>query len=350
MISNSGKDENGKYHGGKAGDQTGHEWEVIPWYNRPQNVVLRYPDINVGLRIADLAKKAALNNKIGYDQDERTTFWKQLQSVGYDPSKITVACESDCTAGVTACVKATGYLKGLSKLSSLSPDIYSGNMRSAFTKAGFKALTDNKYLTSDAYLLPGDVLLYEGHHAATNLDYGSKSSSELRNYKNGWVKNTDGTEQYYNNGVLVTNQQIKTDGIWYRVDGLGYKQHGWIKEVKNNVTKWYYLDLVTGAMLLNRQLYLDNKKYYLGSDGVAYSQKWFESNKNWFYFGSDCSMKTSSWILWKEKSYYVQASGIMATDAYIRDEHKNVWYYVDKDGVWDNKTLYSLPAHAYVVH
>ena len=41
-ISNSGKDENGAYTGGKAGDQSGHEWELKPWYNRPWTVVLRF--------------------------------------------------------------------------------------------------------------------------------------------------------------------------------------------------------------------------------------------------------------------------------------------------------------------
>ena len=30
-ISNSGKDENGTYHGGKAGDQSGHEWGLKKW-------------------------------------------------------------------------------------------------------------------------------------------------------------------------------------------------------------------------------------------------------------------------------------------------------------------------------
>lgn len=41
---------------------------------------------------------------------------------------------------------------------------YTGNMRSAMTKAGFKLLTDSKYLTSGDYLLPGDILLNDGHH------------------------------------------------------------------------------------------------------------------------------------------------------------------------------------------
>lgn len=34
MIANSGHDENGRYKNGKAGDQTGTEYAVIPWYNR----------------------------------------------------------------------------------------------------------------------------------------------------------------------------------------------------------------------------------------------------------------------------------------------------------------------------
>ena len=40
-------------------------------------------------------------------------------------------------------------------------------------KAGFKALTASKYLTSAKYLLPGDILLYENHHAAANVTLGS---------------------------------------------------------------------------------------------------------------------------------------------------------------------------------
>jgi GH25 family lysozyme M1 (1,4-beta-N-acetylmuramidase)/peptidoglycan hydrolase-like protein with peptidoglycan-binding domain len=171
-ISNSGQDENKGYHGGAAGDQTGKEWQLKAWYNRPWSVVLRYPDIAVGLKIADLGCAAAINDKIGYDQWQRTTYWTQLQKAGYDPSKINVACEEDCTAGVTANVKAVGHLMGIKTLQNLPTDTYSGNMRSRFVAAGFKALTASKYLNSSNYLLPGDILLYEGHHAATNITYG----------------------------------------------------------------------------------------------------------------------------------------------------------------------------------
>ena len=47
MISNCGHDENNRYSGGKAGDQTGTEWRVINWYNRPWKCVLRHPDAKV---------------------------------------------------------------------------------------------------------------------------------------------------------------------------------------------------------------------------------------------------------------------------------------------------------------
>ena len=171
-ISNSGKDENNAYTGGKAGDQSGHEWELKSWYNRPWTVVLRFLDQAVAETIAKLGIDAALNNLIGSDQNQRNTYWTQLKAAGYDPSKINVACEEDCTAGVSANVKAAGFIHGIKALQDVSI-CSSRNMRSVFTKAGFVALTDSKYLTSTKYLLPGDILLYENHHAATNITVGS---------------------------------------------------------------------------------------------------------------------------------------------------------------------------------
>ena len=81
MISNCGHDENNRYSGGKAGDQTGTEWRVINWYNRPWKCVLRHPDAKVRKMIASMAKAAAVKNKIGYDQSERYTFWEHLNGV-----------------------------------------------------------------------------------------------------------------------------------------------------------------------------------------------------------------------------------------------------------------------------
>ena len=171
-ISNSGHDERNGARGGKAGDQGG-EWEIRSWYNRPWDCVLRYPDQNVREWIALLGIEAANNNNIGYDQNERYSYWNQLQKVGYRPSKITAPCEADCSAGVIANVKAVGYLKNISALKNIGAT-YTGNMRSSFKNAGFQVLTDSKYRSGTEYLMPGDILLNDVHHTATNLGIGKK--------------------------------------------------------------------------------------------------------------------------------------------------------------------------------
>lgn len=176
MIANSGKDENGSYRSGKAGDQTGGEWEIRTWYNYPWNCVLRFEDSKIANLIAELAEEAAKNNLIGYDQSERTTFWKQLQKSGYRPKNIKVACESDCSAGVLAICKAVGYLTDNKKMQAISENGYTGNMVSILTTAGAVCLRDSKYLTSDKYLKRGDILLNESNHTAINLTNGAYAS------------------------------------------------------------------------------------------------------------------------------------------------------------------------------
>ena len=178
-ISNSGSDENGAYSGGQAGDQSGKEWRMRDWYSRPWTCVLRYPDQKVALKLAQLAIDAALNDHIGYDQSQNRTYLAQLKSVGWEPSKITVNCEADCSAGVCANVTAAGYLLGIKGLQNHT-GTYTGNMRSALTKAGFQLLTDSKYLTSGDYLLPGDILLNDGHHTATNVTVGKKVKNQWK--------------------------------------------------------------------------------------------------------------------------------------------------------------------------
>ena len=177
-ISNSGSDENGNYKGGAAGDNTGREWQIRDWYNRPWNCVLRHPDPEVRACIADLATKAANNNRIGYDQYQRETYWRELQKVNYDPSKITVACEADCSAGVIANIKAAGYLLGRPELQNITCT-YTGNMRAGLRAAGFACLTDSKYLTSSEFLVAGDVLLNDKHHTATAVTNGIQSDGSI---------------------------------------------------------------------------------------------------------------------------------------------------------------------------
>ena len=185
MISNCGHDERGKYSGGAAGDQTGTEWAVIKWYNRPWKCVLRHPDKKVRSMIAQMAKAAANNNMVGYDQSQRYTFWEHLKTSNYDPAKITVKCEADCSSGVAAIVKGAGYRLGIQKLKDVSIYCYTGNLRAALKAAGFEVLTESKYLTGDVYLLEGDILLNDSCHTATNVTTGAKATTTEQNASNG---------------------------------------------------------------------------------------------------------------------------------------------------------------------
>lgn len=198
MISNCGHDENGRYSGGKAGDQTGNEWSLVKWYDRPWNVMLRHPDKNVAEKLSLLSIEAAENNHVGYDQGQRGTYWNALKNAKYRPSGIKTDCESDCSAGVLANVKAVGFLLKDSRLKAVDQNGYTGNMKSILTKAGFTAYEEKKYLNSDKYLLPGDILLYENHHTAVNVSTGSMASREEEKEKDKFSANVKNGQRWLN--------------------------------------------------------------------------------------------------------------------------------------------------------
>lgn len=219
MISNSGHDENGRYSGGKAGDQTGTEWQIREWYSRPWTHVFRYPVKEVRDMIAELAEEAARNNLIGYDQNQRTTFWQQLTISGYRPANIKTACEADCSAGVAAIVKAVGFLLNIDELKAVSKDMYTGSQIKILTDAGFSMMTDKAFLESDQWLMRGDILLAKGHHTCINLTTGSK------------VEEPDW-------------HWVKFGEDWFYQDQSGRNWHGWLKakETAGSFWHWYWFD------------------------------------------------------------------------------------------------------------
>lgn len=231
-IENCGHDEHHNYKGGKAGDQTGDEMVLRTWYNRPWTCILHYPDPDVRMLIAHMAIAAALNPNVGYDQAQRTTFWQELSKVGYDPSLIKKPCEADCTSSTTAIVKGAGYLCDIAPLKSLSMSITSRNMKAQFQKAGFIVRTDKCYLTSGNYLAPGDILLYEGHHAAINVTVGKYSSDSQENQ----VLVTGGSV-YIRSGDSTSTPII---GVVHRGDKLPFtgvvsqKGSGWYQVTYHN--------------------------------------------------------------------------------------------------------------------
>lgn len=221
-ISNSGHDERNRYNSGAAGDQTGSEWCIRSWYKRPWNVVIRFTDPKIANMLATLSIYAAKNNKIGYDQYQRTTYWTALKKAGYDPRRITTACEEDCSASVLANVKAALYLTGHTKWGD-NISIYgtTRTMRGIICGcgAGVKTFTDASHVNGTQYLLPGDILLNTSAHTAVNLGVGSVMKREEKKE----TSKIPGTCNIVLKQFLVGAEDPQVKTIQIILNGLGYK-------------------------------------------------------------------------------------------------------------------------------
>ena len=174
LIGHASIDENGQAHGGKAGDQTGKEVCIRTWYSGGWSVVLRPKSPAVAEAMARACEAACGNPLIGYDQWERNSAWDEAEKVGWDLSRITTPCETDCSALQALCARAAGVnvprvAMGGGKYNAPVTQ----TMRQAFGSTGaFEVLTDPKYLATDKYLKRGDVLVRESGHTAQALGNG----------------------------------------------------------------------------------------------------------------------------------------------------------------------------------
>lgn len=175
LIGHASLGEDKKVRGGRAGDQTGKEVCTRSWYSKPWDVMLRCKDPNKAELMAQACEKGCANNHIGYDQNQRNTLRTQAKSCGWDLSKITVDCETDCSAFMTVCAECSGipipYTNGNAPTTS--------TMQNAFMNTGmFDSFTDKKYLTSDKYLKRGDILVKRGSHTVMVLGDGNFTKTE----------------------------------------------------------------------------------------------------------------------------------------------------------------------------
>lgn len=167
-----------------AHDVQSEQYRIQDWYNYPWDCVLRYNNAGVANMISNIAIDAANNDKIGYSQDKRYTFWEQLQKVNYDASLIDNECKADCSSSTCAIVKAVGTLKKIKELKAI-PITTTYYMKDKFRYAGFEVLTDSKYLTSDKHLIKGDILLNINYHTCIYVGDAKHApdSSLLENVK-----------------------------------------------------------------------------------------------------------------------------------------------------------------------
>ena len=149
--------------GQKAGNQTGRELNFSHWYDGKWLGVLRFKDAAKAELAARVCEAAVRNQNIGYDQCDRNTLYAVAKAQSWDVSKITPV-ETDCSALMHFCAVAAGVtaLDDTYRKQGNSCTTYC--MMQDFPATGeFELLTDRKYLTSDAYLRRGDIIVSSGH-------------------------------------------------------------------------------------------------------------------------------------------------------------------------------------------
>lgn len=196
-IAHSSIDENGKAHGGEAGDQTGKEVCIRTWYSNKWDTVLRIDNETVRNQFGNNMIDIAQNDKIGYDQYQRNTLHTAALKTNFDFSKITTACECDCSSAVTIALLGAIYtVLGKDSYEKAKAELVSGSncattrtlktrmlkldmvKTTAYTLTAYTGKTDNAVF--------GDIYLKTGSHVVAYIDDGNKR-----------VSNTKETAQYY---------------------------------------------------------------------------------------------------------------------------------------------------------
>lgn len=223
-IGHSSKDENGRYSGGAAGDQTGKEVCIRNWYNGGWTFVARFKDRSKAARAAAACEKACKNPNVGYDQGGRNSLRAEARKVGYFLELITTPCESDCSSFMGVCVEAAG----IALPEGNGPT--TRNLRKILEATGeFEILTSEKYLTSDKYLMEADILCKEGSHTVMALEDGAMAGK-------GDVSELGTATMYYNvrlpllkrgsEGSAVEALQILLKGRGYALGSYGPNKDG----------------------------------------------------------------------------------------------------------------------------
>ena len=204
MIGSARIDENGNATFGKAGDQTGREVSTQEWYLHSKGwYVIRAKSDKVAEDIATAMEHACANNNIGYDQNERFTAydWCKYNNGGnYDPAKISVKVETDCSALVRLCLAYAGIFVGdFCTIDEYDVIMDTGKFINATNPAG----------RNPDYLRRGDILVTKVKgHTVVVLTSGSKIKG---------VENATNKEDFVEVKTMATTYKLRTIEV---IDGV----------------------------------------------------------------------------------------------------------------------------------
>ena len=168
-IAHASINEYGSTKNGQQGDQNAKEVTIRNFYSKGWTYLLRCKNTTIASRMADIAEIGCNNNNIGYDQLTRNTAYMEARKVNYDLSKISVPCSVDCSSFVTL----VAICAGIRQLDYTTNAPTTSTMVNAFMKTGlFDVCADPSLLTTEQYLVKGDILVKPGSHTVIVLDDG----------------------------------------------------------------------------------------------------------------------------------------------------------------------------------
>ena len=209
-IGGASIDENGKAHGGKAGNQTGKELKKQKWYLHSKGWrVFRAKDAAVAAKVAACMDAAVANRHIGYDQYQRNTLYREAEKYGFDVGKVTADVECDCSALVRVCCAYAG-VTGL-------PEGFrtTNEPKNLLATGAFTEMTGDRYAKQSDCLKAGDILCtpVQGHTVIV-LNDGPRAASDARE---AWVEITGGSVNVRNAPGTVGTRIL---GVAHRGDRL----------------------------------------------------------------------------------------------------------------------------------
>lgn len=219
MLGGSNKDENGRYHGGKEGDQTGKE-VYLKTYKQASSYhhwtyVYHWKDPNKGVKAAQAMIQACQEDNVGYNQSERTQVWNEAKKKGWTGLSGVPKCNSDCSSLCWTCAKIGGA----------NLDFPAADNTYLLKSGDFEKHTTADWTRSSKKLSRGDIL-GDGHHfemviAQKGDDYADAELNERIEDEFNWRQDMPNKiEKFFEDGhnsiyKIVVDQDAKGNTIYY---------------------------------------------------------------------------------------------------------------------------------------
>lgn len=139
------------------------------------------------------------------------------------------------------------------------------------------------------------------------------SSLNIRTSPNGAISNRG--KSAYNSGTYVFpyEKQFVDGKAWYRTND------GWIS-----------------ASYLSGWVLEQNGQWWYLKEGYIFDvNSWFLIDNVWYYAMNTGYIATSVWIQYKGNDYYCTSDGSMGRNAYVKSLDKELYYWLNNDGVWE---------------